>query len=94
MEQSDNQYSSLSVEDFQKLIDGGFNKILDSESLKDMIPLSKEVIVIWSGGNGPHRYSLQLLQDLPAAFSQKDNVFVAFLDNIGDFPLNQVWEVE
>lgn len=86
--------SSLSRNEFQNLIDGKYQKILDIDEFVKIVPMSFDIIVLWCGGNGPHRYALGKRDDSFAAFTLEDNYFVGYLDDIGDYPLDQVWYVD
>ena len=57
----------------------------------DALPDGTGVIVTWSGGNGPHRYTISRRHGYTAAFGF--GIEVGALNICGEHPLTQVWLV-
>lgn len=64
----------------------------DFDALADGTP----IVVLWSGGNGPHNYILRWQNGLPYAEWQSSNTptYMTLGDPmsfVGEYPLTQVW---
>lgn len=54
----------------------------------DALPNGATVLVIWAGGNGPHRY---VFHDGAAWLTSNRDIHVADLKDCGAAPRTQVW---
>lgn len=54
-----------------------------SQEQIDQLPDGTAIEVVWSGGNGPHRYEIKRFRGVVYAFDGQNNVFVSPLVWVG-----------
>ena len=57
----------------------------------DELPDDTEIIVTWSGGNGPHRYIWRVVHGVGCAYLVSDPTFLVGHPKAREYPLDQVW---
>lgn len=51
----------------------------------DLLPVGTKVIITWSGGNGPHKYTIHKRKGINASFVKKHNPNAGWWDGEIDF---------
>jgi len=61
----------------------------------DKLPIGTEVFIIWSGGNGPYKYTIGRRFGSSIAIRINPNnglqTEAGFIDHVGKGPLTEVW---
>ena len=57
----------------------------------ELLPDETEIVVTWSGGNGPHRYVWRVQNGVGCAYTIGEQSMLVGHPRAQDYPLDQVW---
>lgn len=71
-------------------------QVLLTQEQVDALPEGADVFIIWSGGNGPHKYFIKKWFGRSVAYTKINGkeINVQLLDCAGEHPRDQVWLAE